>query len=195
VRLKTKARRGWCSRGSIARLGHSLSVLRLSRLFCEGDACPLSPQGDWGHPSISAPRCPSLDLALSPLPAFFYLESVSTLGLGLGQTARVTQICCLGRLVPDTTASLAASEILPTGSVQAPRYYAGRSLRTLRQQSEGGQTDRWLQSIPNSSPPSRMFLPSSIKRVPKLARAAHQQNLFMHQHVAVLCRAGLRTVE
>jgi len=66
-----------------------LSVLRLSRLFCEDDACPLSPQGDWGHPPISAPGCPSLDLALSPLPALFYLESVSTLGLGLGPTARV----------------------------------------------------------------------------------------------------------
>ena len=143
----------------MARPWHWLSVLRLSRLFCEDDACPLYPQDDREHPPISALGCPSLDLALIPLPALFCLESGSTFGLSLGPTARVTQICCLGRLVPNTTASLAASEILPTGSVQAPRYYAGRSLRTLRQQSEGGQTDRWPPSIPNSFPPSRMFLP------------------------------------
>ncbi len=142
---------------------------------------------------------PLPDVQRSTLPSVPYLCSSawnqSRQRLGLGPTARVTQICCLGRFVSDTTASLAASEILPTGSVQAPRYYAGRSLRTLRQQSEGGQTDRCLQSIPNSFPPSRMVLPRSIHRVPQRVRAARPPNLLLRRHVPVSGRAGLRTIK
>ena len=45
-----------------------------------------------------------------------------------------------------TTAELAVSEILPSTSVRAPRYFAGRSLKGAKATFEkGGRTDRWPQ--------------------------------------------------
>jgi hypothetical protein len=73
VRLKTKARRGWCSRGSIARLGHSLSTLRGARYRdATQDSLPAAGQalpGGLAYPQGSSERFPRSNRYISsPFP-------------------------------------------------------------------------------------------------------------------------------
>ena len=73
VRLKTKARRGWCSRGSIARLGHSLSTLRRARYRdATQDSLPAAGQalpGGLAYPQGSSERFPRSNRYISsPFP-------------------------------------------------------------------------------------------------------------------------------
>ena len=74
VRLKTKARRGWCSRGSIARLGHSLSTLRRARYRdATQDSLPAAGQalpGGLAYPQGSYERFPRVVVtSLPPFPS------------------------------------------------------------------------------------------------------------------------------
>ena len=156
VRLKTKARRGWCSRGSMARLGHWLSVLHQSRPFSEEMPDLSAHTANGRHPLVRhAPngclKRPCLRLR-PPARCLRSRASASDPGLRRG-TARVAPICCLGRIVPSTTAELAASEIAPSGLVWPLDTTLDALEQAPRQLAKGGPTDRCLRGESDSYPP------------------------------------------
>src|SRR5262245_18120583 len=82
-------------------------------------------------------------------------------------TARVTPICCLGRIVRNTTVELAASEIAPIGPVRPLDTTLDAPPRAPRQLAKGGPTDR----CPEARPTRALLSPGPSGPDPGLGRA------------------------
>src|SRR6516225_5667858 len=92
----------------MGRLGHTLSVLHQSRPFSEEMPDLSAHTANGRHPLVRhAPNGCLKRPCLRLRPPTLVCDG----------TARVAPICCLGRIVPSTTAELAASEIAPSGLV------------------------------------------------------------------------------
>jgi hypothetical protein len=82
------------------------------------------------------------------------------------RTARVAPICCLGRIVPNTTVELAASEIAPNGPVRPLDTTLDAPQRAPRQLAKGSPTDRCSQVSANPRPPFPVALSLGTGRAP-----------------------------